>query len=319
MEIAKKVKVGLGCVLTGRVAKAPKSPTHARASSQRRKSSMTRRSPVSLEHTLQTLIKQEDEIKPAFISAPRNPAIGMEIEPAPEARQSTDSCRGQPDEHSDGSDEEMTVDNTQNGPEDKWDETTTSLSPGNRSEEPIPSIEADERGVSPPKQRSLPYLHGAAKAKKNVRSLRVNYLDEEPGDDNEGRDGDEDEDQDQGQDEDDQDQDDDDIAHDDDELEEALLEESEENLLIDQQDLRDYVEHKWTIGEIETWPKEAARLYKLLYLRGLYPVMRSGWTWDFFGHPMPDSIFTPRGSDDKALIKAYDNQFHGKPSSASDK
>lgn len=312
MDIARKLKVGFDRVLTGRVAKAPKSPNHARASSQSRKSSMARRGSVSFEDAIQTLIKQEDERDPAFASAPRAPAINMNIEPAPEARQSTNSCRGQPDEKNDGSDDKMTIEDTQNDSRDEWD-VTTSLSPGNRSEEPIPSIEADEEDFPPPKPRALPYLHGAAKSKKNVKSLRVDYLNEDPGEEDADQDQDQEQEQEERQDEDDQGQVEVDIDYD--ELEESLMEESEEDLLIAEENLHDYIKHKLTIEEIDTWPKEAARLYKLLYLRGLYPLMRNGWTWDFFGHPMPDGIFTPKGSDDKTLIKAYGNQFHGEPAS----
>lgn len=308
MDIAKKLEGGFDHVLTGRVAKAPKSPNHARASSQSRKSSMARRGSVSFEDKIQTLIKQEDKRNPAFASAPGTPAISMDIEQALEARQSGNPCRGQADEKNDVSNKKMTIDDTQNDSEDE-SAMTTNLPPGNCSEEPIPSIEADEEDLSPPKPRALPYLHGAAKSKKNVKSLRVDYLNEDPGDEDEDQDQEYEEEE--RQDEDGQDRDEVDIDYD--ELEEALTEESEEDLLIAVEDLHDYIKHKLTIEEIDAWPKGASRLYKLLYLRGLYPLMRNGWTWDFFGHPMPDGIFTPKGSDDKTLIKAYGNQFHGEP------
>lgn len=300
MDIAKKLKLGLDRVLTGRVAKAPNSPIQGRATSRPIVSSTTRRNSATFEAINQTLIKQEDDHDSSFASPPHGLPTDTDVE-SPLGAQSMNSCEDQMHEQ-DGSDVEMSDENAQNDSDEGWD-TTKSLSPGNCSDKPIPSIEEDEESedneqdeedeedTPPPKPRAVPYIHGAAKSKKNVKSLRIGYLNEEPND--EGNDeGGEDE-----------------MEYDD--LEEALIEESEENLLLAEEDLRDYVKHKLTIEEIETWPKEAARLYKLLYLRGLYPLMSFGWVWDFFGHPMPDGIFTPKGSDDKVLIKGYDSQYRG--------
>lgn len=286
MDIAKRFKHGFDRVMTGRVAKTAKIPmTHPGRSSQPKSPSMARRSSVTLEDIGQVPIKKEDDEDSAFASASQKSMIATGLGSTFGEQQSTGSCKGQKDEKK-GSDDEMTDENAQSDFKEDW-ETTKSLSPGGCSGQPIPSIEADEDDTAP----SVPYLHGAAKTKKDAKSLRIIYLDEEPISEN------------------DQDPIEDELEYD--ELEEALIEESEDNLLIAEDDLRDYIKHKLTIDGIETWPKEAARLYKLLYLRGLYPLMMSTWVWDFFGHPMPDGIFTPRASDDKALIKAYGNGVHG--------
>lgn len=147
------------------------------------------------------------------------------------------------------------------------------------SDEPVPSIESDDQD-QPPKKAS-PFLHG--KSKRSVQN---------------------------------HDEREDDIGDDesevDEEFEEELEDEHEENLLIDQHDLRDYLKHKRMIPGADKWPSEACRLYKLLYLRGLYPLMPAQWLhWDFRDHPMPAELFTPYESNVKILIKAEKSQYHG--------
>lgn len=289
MDIAKNVAVGFDRVLVGRVAKAPRSQTHARATSQSRDSNIAQRGSVTPKDLSQVFVKQEYDGKSDFASASRKYTTEMGAQYTL-ARQNATSCEERTDENN-GSDVALTDRDTQNDSEDEWN-MTTSISLGISSDEPIPSIEADEEEMPAHKPKPLPYLHGAARSGKNVKSLRVSHIDEVSGTEN------------------DQEQVGDNLEYD--ELEEALMEESENSLLIAEDDLRDYIKHKLTVENIDTWPKEAARLYKLLYLRGLYPLMGSGRVWDFFGHPMPESIFAPKASDDKVLIKAYQNQFHGR-------
>lgn len=94
-------------------------------------------------------------------------------------------------------------------------------------------------------------------------------------------------------------------------FEEELSSEREDGLLINDNDLRYWIHHKWSTTGIQDWPTEACRLYKLLFLRGLYPMFGSQWTWDFPDHPMPGELFTPLNSDDKSLLKAEKSELHG--------
>ncbi|KAF3767791.1 hypothetical protein M406DRAFT_69906 [Cryphonectria parasitica EP155] len=97
----------------------------------------------------------------------------------------------------------------------------------------------------------------------------------------------------------------------DEDLDEELDIESEEDLLINAHDLRDYMKHKRTTPGIDNWPSDARRLYKLLYLRGLYPLMPSDWgAWGLRDHPVPYGLFMPVDSDGKALIRAEKSDYH---------
>lgn len=147
------------------------------------------------------------------------------------------------------------------------------------SDEPIPTIENDEENYRPKKES--PYLHGRNQLRSNVRLHSDN-----PQDDIE-----------EGLDED---------------LEAELEAEMEDGCLIDEADLRDYLKHKRSSPGIHKWPSEACRLYKLLYLRGSYPILPWKWEWPFSRiHPVPAELFTPKDSQDKALIKAEKSDFHG--------
>ncbi|CAN8102380.1 unnamed protein product [Discula destructiva] len=89
----------------------------------------------------------------------------------------------------------------------------------------------------------------------------------------------------------------------DEDFEEELRGETEDNLLIEDDDLRCWLRHKRATVGIETWSSEACRLYKLLFLRGLYPMFPSQWTWSLSQDPVPRGLFVPLGSDDKCLLK----------------
>lgn len=94
-------------------------------------------------------------------------------------------------------------------------------------------------------------------------------------------------------------------------FEEELEAELEPDLMIAEEDLLDYVRHKKTIADADTWPKEACRLYKLLYLRGLYPLYPAHWQrWHLGLNPVPDELFSPDGCDEKAFLKPYRDHMH---------
>lgn len=163
--------------------------------------------------------------------------------------------------------------------EEDFDEMSTDYL---NSDVPIPSIEEDDSHIEEqlrPRKKTPPFLHG-----RTHRSDRVLATNAEDGGDEESEN---------------------------EAFEEELDREREEGLLIYDNDLRYWLHHKHSTAAIEEWPSEACRLYKLLFLRGLYPMFGSQWTWDFPDHPMPGELFTPLDSDDKSLLKAEKSEFHG--------
>lgn len=153
------------------------------------------------------------------------------------------------------------------------------------SDEPIPSIEEEDGDVgemeqSRKRRNTPPFLHGMThRLDRTSESILEDGLAE---------------------------------GMEDEDFEEELGGEVEENLLIDEKDLRYWLHHKHSTAGIQGWPSEACRLYKLLFLRGLYPIFGSQWTWNFLDHPMPGELFTPLGSDDKCLLKAEKSDYHGR-------
>lgn len=163
--------------------------------------------------------------------------------------------------------------------EEDFDEMSTDYL---NSDVPIPSIEEDDSHIEEqlrPRKRTPPFLHG-----RTHRPDRVLASNAEDGEDEESENED---------------------------FKGELNREHEEGLLIDDNDLRYWLHHKHSTAGIQEWPSEACRLYKLLFLRGLYPMFGSQWTWDFPDHPMPGELFTPLDSDDKSLLKAEKSEFHG--------
>lgn len=102
------------------------------------------------------------------------------------------------------------------------------------------------------------------------------------------------------------------FAIEDEAFEEELKGEKEPLLLIDDNDLRYWLQHKRATAGIETWPTEAIRLCKLLFLRGSYPVFQSSWVRDFSQEPVPSGLFMPRGSDHLCLFQPGIMQHRGK-------
>lgn len=199
-----------------------------------------------------------------------------------------DQDDGQEDELDDGEDEWHDVDSHEyEGQGEDATETSQALTADEtessnwylNSDEPMSSIEDDEELYQP--IRFSPYLHG--KNKKTDRADPSNpevETEDEPFDEG---------------------------------FEAELEGEREDGLLIHEDDLRDYLRHKRATPGASNWPSEACRLYKLLYLRGLYPVMPLDWEWPLSRvHPMPAQLFMPMDSDDQALIRAEKSAFHGK-------
>lgn len=245
----------------------------------------------------QIRIKHEDEDN-AFTMAP---AVGDDLDstakkgPADEVMAAGDdlnedeSLESSIEEGSSGGDsfEEGSedIDEEQLDENDAVEEELIATSPALlNSDEPIPSIEEDDSNIEKDEQPQLrkkhpPFLH-------EVTHRRVPGSNLEDGVDGV-------------------------LGMKDEEFEEELGGEIEENLLIDDNDLRCWLHHKRSTAGIENWPTEACRVYKLLFLRGLYPMFDSQWTWNFLDHPMPGKLFTPLGSGDKCFLKAKMSDYHG--------
>lgn len=184
---------------------------------------------------------------------------------------------GEAPEYEDEEGEEGATEDSQALMADETRSPNNSLS----SDQPIPSIEDDNEEGHRPKKDS-PYLHG-----RNQLNTKVHSDSEDPQDDIE--------------------------EEFDEEFEAELEAEMEDGVLIDEANLREYLKHKRSTAGVDKWPIEACRLYKLLYLRGLYPILPWKWEWPFIRiHPVPADLFTPKDSQDKALIKAEKSDFHGR-------
>lgn len=283
MNITKRAISTLNRVLNGRIGRQFRSSTRTREKSrQPGSSSPNHRDPRHTSDNNEVHIKQEDHNENPFPGSCFNNGNSTAAGDNLDETKEKDISQGELEEVEE---DLLDWDGMQNPTEDP-----EALIPRNSSQEPIPSIESDSE-YTPIKEQALPYIQRKARSATSVRFVRINHIDPEYGveeDENGMR-----------------------LKIRGDELKEDLIAEWEDNLLIAEGDLREYIEHKRTVNRIGTWPKEAARLYKLLYLRGLYPLMGSGWAWDFLDHPMPDNLFAPNGSDDMVLIKAQTNQFQG--------
>ena len=66
----------------------------------------------------------------------------------------------------------------------------------------------------------------------------------------------------------------------------------------------------------EDWNAEQRKLHKLIYMRGLHPMMPSWWRVSFrmWGVTQPhlDDVFTPKHSKKRVAIHAYGNEVAGK-------
>lgn len=98
----------------------------------------------------------------------------------------------------------------------------------------------------------------------------------------------------------------------DDDFEAELDGEREDDLIIHEADLRDWLRHKRATIGVDQWPIEACRLYKLLFLRGLYPIMPWHWAQNLnVIAAIPFDLFTPRNVEGKALITADRSAYSG--------
>lgn len=83
-------------------------------------------------------------------------------------------------------------------------------------------------------------------------------------------------------------------------------------ITIDEADMQEYQQVMLQTPGIDNWTAEARLLHKLLYLRGLYPLMPSDWRfWDLRDHPLPAELFMPEDQDDSALVRAEKGHYHG--------
>lgn len=66
----------------------------------------------------------------------------------------------------------------------------------------------------------------------------------------------------------------------------------------------------------EDWNEEQRKLHKLIYMRGLHPMMPSWWRVSFkmwgVTQPQLDDVFTPQHSKKRVAIHAYGNEVAGK-------
>ena len=66
----------------------------------------------------------------------------------------------------------------------------------------------------------------------------------------------------------------------------------------------------------EDWNADQRRLHKLIYMRGLHPMMPSWWRVSFkmwgVTQPTLDDVFTPKNSKKRVAIHAYGNEVAGK-------
>jgi hypothetical protein len=71
----------------------------------------------------------------------------------------------------------------------------------------------------------------------------------------------------------------------------------------------------------EDWNEDQRKLHKLIYMRGLHPMMPSWWRVSFkmWGVTQPhlDDVFTPKHSKKRVVIHAYGNEVAGKRPSVS--
>lgn len=175
--------------------------------------------------------------------------------------------------------EEDAADDSQRNPVENAQSQSRSLS----SDDPIDSIESNDKDESEdqdyyrrPKKES-PFLPGRDQSKK-VCIPQCEVKDERPHED----------------------------------FETELEGEREDDLIIYDADLRDWTRHKRATIGIDKWPTEACRLYKLLFLRGLYPLMPWGWAQNLNTiAAIPIDLFTPRDQEDKALITANGSAHTG--------
>lgn len=76
------------------------------------------------------------------------------------------------------------------------------------------------------------------------------------------------------------------------------------------------VEYRMTIARIEgseEWNDDQKKLHRLIYMRGLHPMMPSWWKFNFrmWGVTAGD-LFTPKNSKKRVAIHAYGNELAGK-------
>lgn len=79
--------------------------------------------------------------------------------------------------------------------------------------------------------------------------------------------------------------------------------------------LLDYAKVTKQVSGYEDWNEEQRHLHKLIFLRGLHPVMPASWRWSFKMWGISEgnltTVFAPEGSKKEVVIKAYGNELAG--------
>ena len=79
--------------------------------------------------------------------------------------------------------------------------------------------------------------------------------------------------------------------------------------------MRDYEKVIEGIGGYEVWNGEQRHLHKLIFLRGLHPVMPASWRWSYkmwgIAEGNVTNVFAPEDSKKEVVIRAYGNELAG--------
>ena len=79
--------------------------------------------------------------------------------------------------------------------------------------------------------------------------------------------------------------------------------------------LVDYAKVIKNVSGYEEWNEEQRHLHKLIFLRGLHPVMPASWRWSFKMWGIAEGnltqVFAPDDSRKEVIIKAYGNELAG--------
>lgn len=77
--------------------------------------------------------------------------------------------------------------------------------------------------------------------------------------------------------------------------------------------MQDYAKVIKRVSGYEDWNEEQRHLHKLIFLRGLHPVMPASWRWSFKMWGIAEGnlaqVFAPEDSEKEVIIKAYGNEL----------
>lgn len=79
--------------------------------------------------------------------------------------------------------------------------------------------------------------------------------------------------------------------------------------------MQDYAKVIKRVPGYESWNEEQRHLHKLIFLRGLHPVMPASWRWSYKMWGIAEGnlaqVFAPKDSKKEVIIKAYGNELAG--------